>query len=47
MSTGNGRLIHADGDSYEGEWKNDKANGQGKYLHLDGAKYEGGWLEDK
>ncbi len=24
MANGKGRLIHADGDVYEGEWKNDK-----------------------
>jgi len=22
--------VHADGDVYDGEWKNDKANGKGK-----------------
>ena len=32
-SYGNGKLIHADGDIYEGEWKNDKANGNGVYTH--------------
>jgi len=34
-------LIHADGDVYEGDWVNDKAEGYGKYTHLDGATYEG------
>jgi len=24
---GEGKLIHPDGDVYEGEWLNDKANG--------------------
>ena len=24
MANGQGRLIHADGDIYEGDWKNDK-----------------------
>lgn len=47
MANGYGRLIHADGDAYEGEWKNDKAHGKGKYIHLDGAIYDGEWLDDK
>lgn len=42
-----GRLIHADGDVYEGEWLDDKAHGCGIYTHTDGAKYEGYWKEDK
>jgi len=25
MANGKGRLIHADGDVYEGDWFNDKA----------------------
>jgi len=47
MANGMGRLIHADGDVYEGHWVNDKADGHGKYMHLDGATYEGEWKEDK
>lgn len=27
MACGKGRLIHSDGDVYEGEWRNDKAHG--------------------
>ena len=41
MANGLGRLIHSEGDVYEGEWLNDKAHGVGKYSHLDGATYEG------
>ena len=33
--------MHADGDVYDGEWKNDKANGKGTYVHVNGSKYEG------
>jgi hypothetical protein len=29
MANGKGRLIHADGDVYEGLWKDDKAHGYG------------------
>ena len=47
MANGIGRLIHADGDVYEGEWKNDKAHGKGIYIHRDGASYTGEWFEDK
>jgi len=47
MANGKGRLIHCDGDVYEGEWYNDKAHGKGTYIHMDGAKYTGEWLEDK
>lgn len=41
MANGLGRLIHADGDVYEGEWVNDKPQGKGIYLHQDGASYTG------
>ena len=47
MANGKGRLIHADGDVYECDWKEDKAHGSGFYNHTDGAKYVGGWFEDK
>ncbi len=47
MANGKGRLIHADGDVYEGNWLNDKAHSYGVYIHTDGAKYVGEWLEDK
>lgn len=42
-ANGYGRLIHADLDVYEGEWKDDKAHGKGTYCHADGAKYDGDW----
>lgn len=43
MANGKGRLIHADGDVYIGEWLNDKAHGKGTYYHKDGASYVGEW----
>lgn len=46
MANGRGRLIHANGEVYEGEWLNDKANGYGIHTHLDGATYNGDWLDD-
>jgi hypothetical protein len=42
-----GRLIHADGDVYEGDWLDDKAHGRGFYTHTDGSRYEGEWKDDK
>lgn len=41
-----GRLIHNDGDVYEGNWVNSKADGVGSYLHFDGSRYEGEWKND-
>ena len=40
-------MFHADGDVYEGEWKDDKANGKGTYTHANGARYQGDWRDDK
>jgi hypothetical protein len=47
MAYGYGRLLHADGDVYIGEWLNDKAKGKGEYFHVNGAKYIGEWKDDK
>lgn len=41
-----GKLIHSDGDIYDGEWVDDTACGKGIYIHINGAKYEGDWLND-
>jgi hypothetical protein len=30
-------FYHADGDIYEGDWVDDKANGWGIYKHTNGA----------
>ena len=38
--------MHANGDIYEGEWKDHKSHGYGTYLHKDGAKYIGEWKDD-
>ena len=39
--------MHADGDIYNGNWKDDKAHGFGAYINQDGSKYNGNWKEDK
>jgi len=46
MANGSGRLIHSDGDYYEGEWFNDKSHHWGKFVHTDGCTYVGEWHED-
>ena len=46
MSNGKGMLIHNDGDVYEGDWVNNKAQGTGEYRHYDGARYVGEWVND-
>ncbi len=47
MADGRGKFYHADGDIYEGEWKQDKAHGKGTYIHMNGSRFEGEWNEDK
>ena len=39
MFNGQGKLTHADGDIYEGQWLNDKTNGYGTYKNTNGAYY--------
>lgn len=34
-------MTHSNGDVYEGDWKNDKANGYGIFIDTNSAKYEG------
>jgi hypothetical protein len=46
-ANGVGRLIHADGDIYEGEWFNDQAHGKGTFKAIDGAVYIGDWVRDE
>ena len=47
MTDGNGRMIHATGDYYVGQWKRNKVSGKGKYVQKSGASYEGDWFNDK
>ncbi len=44
---GPGRVIHKNGDMYEGEWKNNKADGYGTFTTTDGQKYTGDWVGDR
>lgn len=38
---GKGTFWHAEGDVYDGDFKDDKANGYGVYTHVNGSRYEG------
>ena len=44
---GKGRITHANGDIYQGEWNNGKACGYGVYVDLVGSIYRGEWDEDQ
>lgn len=45
--TGFGKMLYANGNVYEGEWKNNLKNGQGKQSYKDGSSYEGEWKDNK
>jgi len=42
-----GKIEYANGNSYEGDWLNNKYNGIGTYRWSDGSYYVGEWLENK
>jgi len=39
-------MTHANGDIYEGQWKDDKAFGHGIFIDTNNAIYEGEWQDD-
>ena len=41
------KKLYTNGDSYEGDWINNKRNGKGKYIWKDGDIYEGDWANNK
>ena len=41
------REIWANGDDYEGEWKNNMADGEGTLRTADGTKYKGHFVKGK
>jgi len=47
LKHGQGKYIHATGDFYEGEYKNNQMNGIGKYIYANGNTYEGEFKDDK
>mgnify|MGYP002804582625 CR=1 FL=1 len=42
-----GAEVLADGETYQGEYKNGKKDRQGTYTSADGAKYQGQWKNGK
>lgn len=40
-------MTHVNGDIYQGEWKDGKANGYGVFVDTNGSMYEGEWLNDQ
>lgn len=47
QANGRGRMTHANGDVYEGQWLDDRANGFGIFIDVNSdAKFEGYWLDD-
>jgi hypothetical protein len=38
---GIGKMVNADGTSYEGEWTNNKMNGDGTYIDIEGVNWTG------
>ena len=44
---GKGKLTFADGNSYEGDYRDGKREGNGTFIYSDGRKYVGGWRDGK
>ena len=42
-----GTYTNADGDTYVGEFKDNRAHGQGTFTYTNGGKYIGEWRDDK
>jgi hypothetical protein len=40
-------MIYAEGNKYNGEWKDGERSGNGKFISSTGFEYEGEWLNDK
>ena len=39
-------MTHANGDVYEGFWKDDKAFGYGVFIDINNSRFEGEWVND-
>jgi len=40
-------MDYANGDKYDGNWKDGKKSGQGVMNFVNGDKYDGQWKDDK
>ena len=47
MAQGRGKLVMANGDTYEGEFKAGRMDGYGRMQYSDGDSYEGDWKHDE
>lgn len=48
LYNGKGRMTHASGDVYHGDWVDGKAHGKGVYVSEEsGTLYDGDWLNDE
>ena len=39
-------MSYANGDKYDGDWKDDNKDGKGIYSDANGNKYDGDWKDD-
>lgn len=39
--SGKGKMVNADGTSYEGDWLDNLMHGEGVYVDIDKVKWEG------
>ena len=39
-------MTHANGDVYEGIWRDDKAFGYGVFIDTNNSRFEGEWVND-
>src|SRR5688572_3996463 len=46
IKNGSKKYTYANGDTYDGEWKDDKRHGRGKFI-TSSFKYDGQWETDK
>jgi len=45
---GKGVYYYANGNRYDGDWKDDKKNGKGIYYFADGTiEFDGNWIDNK
>lgn len=47
MKSGTGKIEWADGDVYEGQWKEDKMHGTGNFTTKGGGRYAGKYHKGK
>ena len=44
---GHGKIVYANGESYDGEWHAGQRHGTGTYRYSDGGVYVGSWESDR